>query len=195
MIDGGDSAVRLGSPVAPIQLILKDGRSCVLREMVEADAEELCRVLPRVHAESDYLNYQPGEFQMSAEEEREFIRNHAAKPCSIALVAEIDRTIVGFVGATSPPYKRLAHHAEFGLAVLKAFWGLGIGRSMCERIESWGRAAGLRKLYLRVFAHNKRGIALYKALGYIEEGRLEGDVLLEDGTYGATIIMAKSLTD
>ena len=120
---------------------------------------------------------------------------HNAKPGSIALVAEVDGRIAGFGGALSQQYKRLSHHAEFGLAVLKAYWGQGIGRRICQCIEDWGMSAGLRKMYLKVFAHNDQGIALYKSLGYVEEGRLKGDVLRGDGTYGDTIIMAKFFAD
>jgi RimJ/RimL family protein N-acetyltransferase len=163
--------------------------------MVEGDAEELCSLLPQTHAESDFLNYRPGEFDMNVEQEREFIREHNAKPGSVAWVAEVDGEIVGFGGAMSPPYKRLSHHAEFGLAVVKAYWGLGIGRKLCDWIDDWGKGAGLRKMYLRVFAHNERAIALYESLGYVEEGRLKGDVLRGDGTYGDTIIMAKFFVD
>ncbi|MHC4695360.1 MAG: GNAT family N-acetyltransferase [Planctomycetota bacterium] len=181
--------------VLPVRFELKDGRAGVLRNMVEDDAEELCRLLPQTHTESDFLNYQPGEFNMTVEQEREFIRDHHAKPGSFALVAEVDGRIVGFAGALSQQYKRLSHHAEFGLAVLKAYWGQGIGCSICQCIEDWGIGVGLRKMYLRVFANNDRGIALYKSLGYVEEGRLKDDVLRGDGTYGDTIIMAKFFAD
>ena len=68
---------------------------------------------------------------------------------------------------------------------------MGLGRKMTECIVEWGRRQGLRKLYLRVFADNKHAIALYDSLGFIEEGRLKGDVLRGDGSYSDTIIMAR----
>lgn len=175
----------------PMRFELKDGPECILRNMVEDDAEELCRVLPQTHVESEFLNYQPGEFNLSVEQEREFIREHNAKACSIGLVAEVDGRIICYAGGASPHFKRMAHHAEFGLAILEAYWGQGVGRRVCQCIEDWGRSVGLRKMYLRVFSHNDRGIALYRSLGYVEEGRLKGDLLRHDGTYGDTIVMAK----
>jgi RimJ/RimL family protein N-acetyltransferase len=179
----------------PLRVLLKDGQACLIREMVEDDAEQLCRLLPRTHAESDFLNYQPGEFKMTVEEERQFIRDHNEKPGSMAIVAVVDGDIVGFAGALSLGYQKLSHHAEFGLAIVKAYWGRGLGRKICECVEQWARHRGLRKVYLRVFAHNARGIALYRSLGYVEEGCLKGDVLRADGVFGDTIIMAKSLAE
>ena len=51
----------------PVRFELKDGRACAFRKMVEDDAEELCCLLPLTHAESDFLNYRPGEFDMNVE--------------------------------------------------------------------------------------------------------------------------------
>ena len=41
-----------------------------------------------------------------------------------------------------------------------------------QHFERWARQAKLHKLYLRVYAHNPRGRALYTSCGYTEEGRL-----------------------
>ena len=75
--------------------------------------------------------------------------------------------------------------------MFKEFWGRGIGRRMMDCIIDWGRRRGLMKMNLRVFDHNERAIAMYRALGFQEEGRLRDDVLRGDGTYGDTIVMSK----
>lgn len=118
----------------PLTFQLKDGRACVIRPMTEDDAEELCAVLPKMHSESDFLNYLPGEFSKTVEEEKEYIREHTTTPGSLAVAAEVDGCIVAVGGARSPEFKRMAHHAELGLVVLKGFWGLGIGRKIMETI-------------------------------------------------------------
>ncbi|MDE2046596.1 MAG: GNAT family N-acetyltransferase, partial [Thermoplasmata archaeon] len=38
---------------------------------------------------------------------------------------------------------------------------------------------GIRKLKLRVFATNQRAQKLYRALGFVEEARLRGEVIIE----------------
>ena len=60
--------------------------------------------------------------------------------------------------------------------------GRALGRKLTEMAIQHGRDAGLLKLYLRVFDHNARGIKLYVSLGFVEEARLEHDVLRGDGT-------------
>jgi RimJ/RimL family protein N-acetyltransferase len=184
-----------GPPVLPHTVDLRDGRGCLIRPMTEDDAEALCAFLPAAHRESDFLNDLPGEFTKTVEEEKEFIRDHNAKPCSISMVAEVDGCIAGIAGGAVQERRRFVHHAEIGLAVAKAFWGQGIGRKLMERLVLWGRRAGLRKLYLKVFHDNDRAIALYRSLGFVEEARLVEDVLRADGTYGDTLIMSARLED
>ncbi len=75
--------------------------------------------------------------------------------------------------------------------MLREFLGMRLGRKMTELIIEWGRRQELRRTCLRVLADNRRGIALYESLGFIEEGCLRGDALLGDGTYSDTILMAK----
>jgi len=175
----------------PMRVNLKDGRRCVLRTMVEDDAEQLCEILPQTHAESDFLNYLPGEFDKSIEQERQFIREHNAKPRSFSVTVELGGRIIAFAGAAGDERRRYHHHAEFGLCVVKAFWHQGLGRVLTDYAVEWGRRLGLRKLYLKVFAHNTNAIALYRSVGFVEEARLPGDHLRADGTYGDTIVMAK----
>jgi RimJ/RimL family protein N-acetyltransferase len=173
----------------PILFSLRDGRDCLIRATVEEDARELCEILPKMHAESQWLNYMPGEFDKSADWERCFIKEQTAKPAAIMLVAEVNGRIVATAGAGSLEYRRYAHHAELGLAVLKDFWGQGLGRRLTELLVEWGRARGLRKMYLKAFDGNERAIALYEALGFKAEARLRDDYLRDDGTFGDTITM------
>ncbi len=174
----------------PCELPLSDGRVCVLREMVEEDAPGILEFLPLTHAETDFVNYMAGEFDWSLEKERAFLRSRFANPLAISMAAEVDGRIIGLAGAAALEFKRMRHHAEIGLAILKAFWGQGIGRRMMEINIEWGRRAGLRKVYLRVVDYNERARRMYEALGFVEEARLHEDVLRADGGYGNTITMA-----
>jgi RimJ/RimL family protein N-acetyltransferase len=174
----------------PVTFALKDKRRCTIRLAVEDDARALCSLLPQMHAETEWLNYMPGEFNKDEEWERNFIIEQQAKPAAIMLLAEVDGKIIATAGAGSFEYKRYAHHAELGLSILKDYWGQGLGRKLMELLIEWGRARGLRKMYLKTFDGNDRAISLYDSLGFMTEARLKDDFLKNGGTYGDTIIMS-----
>ena len=177
-------------PFKTFSFTLMDGRTCHVRLVTEDDAPVLCEFLPQSHQESDFLQFMPGEFTKTVEQEREYLRERLANDSCLQVALEVDGELVGLGGAWSTEYRRFAHHAELGLTVRKVYWGLGIGRNLMEFIVEWGRQRGLHKIYLRVFAHNLRAVKLYLAMGFVEEGRLKEDLLRRDGSYGDTIIMA-----
>ena len=84
-------------PALPLQFALRDGRTCIIRTPVEDDARELLVFLKNTHAESDFLNYFPGEFTKTIEEERAFIRDHLTKPGLLLIVGELDGRIIAGV--------------------------------------------------------------------------------------------------
>jgi len=180
----------LTSELLPSEVPLSDGRMCVLREMVEDDAAGILDMLPKTHAETDFVNYLPGEFDWTLEQEREFLRKRLEHPLSFAMSAEVDGRMIGLCGAAAPDFKRMQHHAELGLVILKEFWHQGVGRRMMELTIEWGRRVGLHKMYLRVYDYNERAIRMYEALGFAEEARLRDDIRRADGTLGSTVYMS-----
>ena len=66
---------------------------------------------------------------------------------------------------------KLRHRAEFGVSVLRAYWGLGLGRALTEARIQCAKEAGYEQLELTVVAENERAIALYRKAGFVEFGR------------------------
>jgi len=180
----------LTSELLPCRMPLSDGRACVLRAMVEEDAAAIVEMLPKTHAETDFVNYFPGEFDWSVEQEREFLRKRFENPLSVSISAEVDGRMIGLCGAAAPEFQRMHHQAELGLVILKEFWHQGIGRRMMEVTIEWGRRVGLHKMYLRVYDYNERATRLYEALGFIEEARLREDIRRADGSFAGTVFMS-----
>ncbi len=72
------------------------------------------------------------------------------------------------------------------------FRGQGIGRALLAGATAWADAhPGITKLSLCVFAHNTRAIALYRAFGFVEEGRREGEYRFPDGSVRGDVLMAR----
>jgi GNAT superfamily N-acetyltransferase len=61
--------------------------------------------------------------------------------------------------------------AEFGVSVLGAWRGRGIGRALIEHIERWAADRGIERMILNVSEANEGAIRLYHDLGYRDYDR------------------------
>jgi len=165
-----------------------------LREARADDAQAFLDFLPSVFSETDFLNYLPGEFSLTLEEESLFIEGRADDPKAMLLLVACGDAVVASAGADRSSLRRFAHQVEIGMSVAQAYWGLGIGRRLLTTLIAWAEQAGLRKVNLRVFAENSRARSLYESFGFVQEGSLREDHLRSDGTYGDTVVMGKFLT-
>ena len=68
----------------------------------------------------------------------------------------------------------------------------GVGRALIHAAIVQARAAGARKLTLRVLGHNAGARDLYAACGFEVEGVLR-ELFLLDGRYVDDVLMARSL--
>jgi RimJ/RimL family protein N-acetyltransferase len=178
----------------PLKFALSDGREAIIRLASVSDAATYLEFLPQRFAETDFLSFMPGEFNISLKQEEDFIRQRLENPHMILLVVEADGTMIACGGAEPTfPHKRHAHHAELGMAIAADCWSMGIGRKLLNTLVAWAEHAGLHKINLRVYADNERAVALYRSAGFVEEGRLKDDRVRADGTFGDTLWMSRFL--
>ncbi len=83
-----------------------------------------------------------------------------------------------------------AGHAELGITIGdKDSWGHGYGRDAIRVLLDYAfRLANLRRVWLQTHAENERAIRAYRAVGFVEEGRLRDHVWL-DGRYVDQVLM------
>lgn len=153
-------------------VLLKDGRECTLRNGTPADAQEVFDVFNLTHAETDYLLSYPDENSFNVEQEGEFLKAKTESCNEIEIIAVVDSKVVGTAGidAVGNKYKT-KHRAEFGISIVKDFWGLGIGYALTEACVECAKQAGYTQLELDVVAANSSAISLYEKVGFIEYGR------------------------
>ena len=152
--------------------LAKNGKEVLLRNGEAADGAAVLKNFNQTHAETDYLLTYPDENRFDAEQEGRFLARKTESPREIELLAVVDGKVVGTAGvdAVGSKYK-VAHRAEFGISVLKEYWGLGIGRAMTEACIQCARDAGYVQLELSVVADNARAVAMYQRAGFVECGR------------------------
>jgi len=97
------------------------------------------------------------------------------------LVADAEGTVVGYVKLhQSIPLASHGHVLEInGLAVDPAHQGQGVGRRLVQAAGREAQHRGARKLSLRVLSPNVSARRLYETSGFIVEGILKAEFVLQ----------------
>ncbi|WP_281863399.1 GNAT family N-acetyltransferase [Planomicrobium okeanokoites] len=162
-----------------------------IRSAAIADAKALSEVRLQVDDETENLDREPGEAYIDEAGFKRIIEEDAASSRNLFLVAEADGRIVGFSRCEGNSLKRTDHQVEFGVGVLEAYWGYGIGKNLLKRSIEWAGGNHIRKMTLKVLETNKKAILLYEKYGFEVEGILKEDKFLKDGKYYNTVLMGR----
>jgi GNAT superfamily N-acetyltransferase len=93
------------------------------------------------------------------------------------VAAMLDEVMVGSASvdlADQPSAGNMARAvptAEFGVSVLEAWRGHGIGRALIEHCERWAADHGIERMILNVSEANDGAIRLYHSMGYRDYDR------------------------
>jgi len=163
---------------------LKNGKSLSIREAEIADAESLIAYAEKVSGETEYLTFGPGEFVLSPDEEKEFIRISRATNNRLFIVGLIDHDIVSMLNFTAGKRPRTQHSGEFSMSVIRSCWGQRIGGAMVDTLLAWAGSNGIiRKINLCVRTDNQRAIRLYEAKKFIIEGTQKNELYVNGRYY------------
>jgi GNAT superfamily N-acetyltransferase len=89
-------------------------------------------------------------------DEEAFVRPYLDKPRWLLLIAEAEGIVVGVLNFKGFEHPQLQHGGEFGISVLRGWRGGGVGTKLLNRLASWARDNGFRRLELLVFANSFR---------------------------------------
>lgn len=162
----------------------------VLRTAEVQDSESIINLLKKIDGETTFMLREPGEFQLSIEQEEGLLQNMIDSKTSTLIIAEYDEKIIGTCGINGNTRKRLAHTASLGIAIEKEHWSQGIGRKLMEAGIKWAKECGITRLILEVDTVNYKAISLYLKLGFEIEGIHRNDKRLADGSYRSGYSMA-----
>lgn len=161
------------------------GERVVLRPFRPADVEPLwrARLDPRTWAQTTEAPYVP--------ETLEAYRARCAQPGkdgSAEFAVEVDEVLVGRAAVFG--VDQLARTGEVGLSLLPEHRGRGHGRDVLRVLLGYGfRSRNLRRVQLQTLASNEPALRAYRAVGFVEEGRLREHAWVE-GAYDDVVLMA-----
>ena len=173
------------------QDFLVNGISYTIRSAIEKDAKDLSALRLQIDGETENLDREKGEAFIDVPGFEQIIKTDTENRRNLFLVAVVDDRIVGFSRCEGNQLNRFAHKIEFGVGVLKEFWGYGIGKNLLKESITWADINGIKKISLNVLETNDKAIKLYKRLGFEIEGILKNDKIHSDGKYYNTIIMGR----
>lgn len=163
----------------------------IVRSAEEKDAQNLSEVRLQIDGETENLERERGEAYIDEAGFKQIIKNDSESKNNLFLVVEANGKIVGFSRCVGSTLKRNAHKVEFGVCVLKDYWGHGIGKKLLNESITWADSNGIKKMTLTVLETNEKAIQLYKKVGFEVEGVLKKDKLLSDGNYYNMIMMGR----
>ncbi len=173
--------------------ILKNNEHLVLREASQEDAEGMLSYVKKISLESKNLTFTPDEFTLTAEKQKEIFINSKNSDNDLYLLGFIDDEIVSSINFIGGKRSRINHAGEFGMAVKKDKWNLGIGGLMLDVLVDWSKNTKMiRKINLRVREDNKPAIHLYEKKGFITEGKISRGFQI-DGKFIDHVCMGLSI--
>lgn len=110
---------------------------------------------------------------------------------AVKLVALHQGTVIGHMGLEQFSRVRRSHAGSFGMGVLPAWQGKGVGSKLLatalDIADNW---MNLQRVELSVYADNEAAIGLYRKFGFETEG-LFRDYAVRDGRLVDTLSMAR----
>lgn len=175
-------------------LLLKNGEKLHLRSATKEDTQKVYNLFQLTHGQTDFLLAYPEENSFTVRQEEDFLNGLLESPREIMLLAEVNGSLAGCASVCAVGNKfKVQHRAEFGISVDKAFWNLGIGKTLTQAAIECAKTARYTYLELSVVADNARAVGLYKSLGFHEFGRHPKGFRSKSGSYQELTFMGYEL--
>lgn len=175
------------------EILLKNGQKATLRSPNGQDAKKMISFLVQSAEETDFLLCYPEERNMPQVVAEKMLTSVLYSPYDMMISFFVEGTIVGNAQISIKREIKTAHRATLALAVLKDFWGLGIGTLLMTEIEKTAKMRGLQQLELSYMEGNTRAKQLYEKMGFTAIAANPNAYRLKDGTLKSEIWMVKVL--
>jgi RimJ/RimL family protein N-acetyltransferase len=170
-------------------------RTCtvvLIRSARPSDARAIHTITIQAIAEGGYHISEPQELIITLQDEEAWIRRHAEHPAQVLLVVEVGGEVRGLIHFEPGNKRRQAHTGELAMNVAADWREQGIGRCLLEALIAWATEhQQIERLGLRALSTNDRALHVYRAVGFVEEGRRIQAIKLGPGQYADEILMSR----
>ena len=170
--------------IPEFEYTMKDGRTAVIRSPGEGDIQGTLDYLYVSSGETDFLLRYPEECgKYTPEGEKALFDRVNASENEAMLVCTVDGKVAGNCQITWSTGIKTRHRARGAIALLKEFWGQGIGtRLFQELIRIAEENENILQIELEFVEGNARARALYEKMGFRITGVKPNAIRLKDGT-------------
>ena len=163
---------------------MKDGRQALIRSPKEEDIQGMLDYLYRSAGETEFIIRYPEECGIyTPEMERALFDRVNDADNEAMLVCLVDGKVAGNCQIAWKKSLKTRHRAAVAIALLKEYWGQGIGTRMFEEmIRIAEENENILQMELEFIEGNRRARALYEKMGFRITGVRPNAIRLKDGT-------------
>ena len=138
------------------QIILKDGRTAILKSPCVDDAEKMLNYIKKSCDETDFLLRYPEEWNITVEQEEAWVNRLRSSSDTMGITCYVDGEVAGNCEISFQSGMKVSHRATIAIAILKDYWNLGIGSAMFEELVAAAQKRGTEIMELEFIEGNER---------------------------------------
>ncbi|MEA2900583.1 MAG: hypothetical protein QOH36_470 [Actinomycetota bacterium] len=158
----------------------------IVRPANGSDVDRMVELYAAVADEGQWIGAEP---PVDRDDLRRRWGQRIAAGDGVHLVAEVDGALVGQASLDLASYGV----AYLGMLVDSGWRRRGVGTALVDAAVAAARDHGCHKLSLQVWPHNEAARALYRGLGFEDEGVLRGHYPRRDGELWDAVVMGRLL--
>ena len=175
------------------EIILKDGRTALLRSPLPSDAEAALEFMKITAEETPFLLRSAEECTLTVAEEEKFLSRFPADPNAVMILCFVDGILAGNCQIVRKNKIKNRHRASIGIALNQQFWELGISTALFEEMIAIAEGWGVLQIELEVIEGNDRAKALYRKMGFDTVSFVPNAIRMPDGAFVREFLMVRQL--
>lgn len=168
------------------EFVLKNGEKLIIRPMTGADVDKARNYLQQMAGETVFTNQYVGRPYDREKSIRLYEYEHNLFLGAFEKTGRLVSICSIVVGRPEHPW--VCRNADFGISMLKEYYGQGLGTRLMQLMENWAKERHLHTIKGEVRATNRRAINLYLKQGFEICGHLKETALIDNVWHDEYII-------